>query len=195
MFGTSPPLHPSALNAFGGREYDTMAAAYQQPMPQAQPTAYGGIGFGLSGVGSMGTQQGMMAGGGGGTGEQAFPAMRGIGGMGGMGTMGGMPGMGMGMGMGSGMGMGMPGMGMGGMSGFGNGLVLLLLYPLCPRLLMTRTATPLHLAYFGLFCSVKILAIRFILSFAIMVWSLHSVPQKSETSCPHTTVDALVVCA
>ncbi|OCF35881.1 hypothetical protein I317_07265 [Kwoniella heveanensis CBS 569] len=118
MFGTSPPLHPSALHAIGGRGYDAMATAYQQPMPQVQPTAYGGVGFGLSGMGSMGFQQGMMAGGGGAAGEQAFPSVRGMGGMGTMSGIGVNPGMAMGMGM-PGM-----GMGMGGMSGFGNGLVL-----------------------------------------------------------------------
>ncbi|WVF67754.1 hypothetical protein IAT40_002513 [Kwoniella sp. CBS 6097] len=124
MFGTTPPLHLSALKAIGGRGYDAMAAAYQQPMPHGQGTAYGDVGFGLSGMGPMGAQQGMMAGGGGATGDQAFPSMRGMGAMGPMGSMSGMQGMGMGMAMGSGMPMGMSGMGMGGMSGFGNGLVL-----------------------------------------------------------------------
>lgn len=55
MFGMSPPpLHPTALQSavqsIGGQQQYDMSA-YQQPMPQ--PTSYGGIGFGLSGVGPM----------------------------------------------------------------------------------------------------------------------------------------------
>ncbi|WVW80560.1 hypothetical protein I302_102546 [Kwoniella bestiolae CBS 10118] len=115
MFGTTPPLHPSTLQAISGNHY---GMAYEQPMPQAQTSPYGGVGFGLGGSGGM-----MSPGSGGG---QAFPSMRSMGmnmGMGvmpGIGAMGGMPGMGaMGMGGMSGMG----GMGMGGMAGFPNGLV------------------------------------------------------------------------
>ncbi|KIR70834.1 hypothetical protein I310_05246 [Cryptococcus deuterogattii CA1014] len=62
MFGMSPPLHPmalqSAVQSIGGQQQYGMSA-YQQPMPQ--PTSYGGIGFGLSGVDPMGlsSQNGM----------------------------------------------------------------------------------------------------------------------------------------
>lgn len=62
MFGMSPPLHPTALQSavqsIGGQQQYDMSA-YQQPMPQ--PTSYGGIGFGLGGVGPMGpsSQNGM----------------------------------------------------------------------------------------------------------------------------------------
>ncbi|WWC98286.1 hypothetical protein V866_005177 [Kwoniella sp. B9012] len=117
MFGTTPPLHPSALQAISGNQY---GMAYEQPMPQAQSSPYGGVGFGLGGGGSGGM---MIPGSGGG---QAFPSMRSMGmnmNMGGMGGMGGMNGMG-GMGM---SGMSGMGMGMGGMTGFpSNGLVFLL---------------------------------------------------------------------
>ena len=128
--------------AGGGRQ------AYQQPMPQA--TAYGGVGFGLSGMGPMGPSTGGAAPGGGGMGMGMGPGMVGGPGMSMMGSpMGGgpmqaMPGMGpmAGLGMGGiggmaqmhmnplamrgmggmGMGMGMPGMGMPGMgAGMGMG--------------------------------------------------------------------------
>lgn len=62
MFGMSPPLHPmapqSVVQSIGGQQQYGMSA-YQQPMPQ--PTSYGGIAFGLSGVGPMGlsSQNGM----------------------------------------------------------------------------------------------------------------------------------------
>lgn len=92
--------------------------AYQQPMPQ--PTPYGGIGLGLSGVGPMGPSAGIagqsMMGTPMGTGGP-FPGLGGMG-MGGMG----MGGMGM-AGMGRGGMHGMGNMGMGGMSGMGMGQI------------------------------------------------------------------------
>jgi hypothetical protein len=119
MFGTSPPLHPSALQPMAGRMGGFDAGAYEQPMPHA--TAYGGVGFGLSGIGPMGTN--VMNGGmsmmgtpmGAGTAMGGARAMGGAmpgmaaGGMGGMGaaSMTGAGGMGMGM---NSRGMGMPGM-------------------------------------------------------------------------------------
>ncbi|WWC65317.1 uncharacterized protein I303_107935 [Kwoniella dejecticola CBS 10117] len=134
MFGTTPPLHPSALQAISGNYYGNAMSAYEQPMPQGPASQYGGIGFGLGGGcgGGGGSGASMMMGGGG---QQAFPSKRamnmnmgmgmGMGGMGGMGGMVGMPGM-KGMGMPNMGGMGGLGMGMGGMTGFQNGLVLLL---------------------------------------------------------------------
>ncbi|WWC92432.1 uncharacterized protein L201_007390 [Kwoniella dendrophila CBS 6074] len=133
MWGTTPPMNPTALPAVSGSHNGNGGmmgmgmSGYEQPINQGHTSTYGGVGFGLGGSGSGGM---MNQGAGGG---QAFPSMRnmpmGMGGMSGMGGMGGMPGMNMGMGgMGIGMpGMGMggmgPGMGMGGMAGFPNGLV------------------------------------------------------------------------
>ncbi|WVQ63584.1 uncharacterized protein L199_001737 [Kwoniella botswanensis] len=122
MFGTTPPLHPSALQAISGYHY---GMAYEQPMPQAQSSPYGGVGFGLGG----GSSGGMMSPGSGG--GQAFPSMGSMGmdiNMGGMGGMGGLNGMG-GMGMSGMSGMSGMGMGMGGMAGFpSNGLVFLFFF-------------------------------------------------------------------
>ncbi|WVQ86127.1 hypothetical protein IAT38_008295 [Cryptococcus sp. DSM 104549] len=117
MFGMSPPVHPSALQAIGGR-HQFNQPAYDQPT--AQPTAYGGIGFGLSGLGGMpqsGQAQGMSMMGTPMGGGRAGPPMRGMGG--GMGAGMGMGGTGgMGMGMGSEMGAGSMGIGGFGSSGF-----------------------------------------------------------------------------
>ena len=152
MFGASPTLDPMALHSMsrGGMDMGMgmgMGAgggmqAYQQPMPQA--TAYGGVGFGLSGMSPMGPTTGGAAPGMGmgmGPGQgmsmmgtpmgggpmQAMPSMghmagMGLGGIGGMAQMHmnplAMRGMGSMGGMGMGMhGMGMPGMGMPGMGG------------------------------------------------------------------------------
>lgn len=150
MFGTSPPPDPAELQMMNRNEgggYDM--AAYEQPMPRA--TAYGGIGFGLNGVGPMGPTAGMsmmgtpMGGGLGGMG------MRGVGGMGGMGGIAGMGGMG-GMGM-PGMGaMGHPGMAglaamrpMGGMPGMG--FVLVWLSSSFSSLVSLRSARTLSFAF------------------------------------------------
>jgi len=111
MFGTPPPQNPAeiqVMNTRGG--YDV--SAYEQPMPQTTP--YGGVGFGLSGVGPTGPSMGMSM--------MGTPMGGGMGGMGGMGRMGGMGIGGMGMpgvagmgGMCGGVGMGMGGRPMGGM--------------------------------------------------------------------------------
>ncbi|ORX40826.1 hypothetical protein BD324DRAFT_647732 [Kockovaella imperatae] len=127
MFGASPTLDPMTLQSMGrgGIGMGIQPQAYQQPL--AQSTAYGGVGFGLSGMGPMGSTNSV--GGGTGMGGIGMPMMgspmggmlampgMGIGSMGGMsGLAGGMPGMGMNpmamraMAMaGGGMGMGMRG--------------------------------------------------------------------------------------
>jgi hypothetical protein len=103
MFGTSPTLHPAVMDTMDGRGFDMFG--YHQP---GQPTtAYGGVGFGLSGVGPMCSNLGV----GGGMSMMGTP-MGGPGMMGMTGGMGGGAGAGasaLGMGLSS-RGMGVPGM-------------------------------------------------------------------------------------
>ncbi|RXK41032.1 hypothetical protein M231_01663 [Tremella mesenterica] len=57
MFGMSPPMRPAGLQTVGA-QYHPIFPAYEQPMPQ--PTPYGGIGFGLSGMQNHGESMSMM---------------------------------------------------------------------------------------------------------------------------------------
>ena len=99
MYGTSPPPTAGDIQTMGYQGVNDMAMApYQQPVnrqPTQRPTPYGGIGFGLSGMGSMGPSSAMS-----GMSMMGTPKDVGLLRMGGMGSM-----------MDSGSMMGMPGMG------------------------------------------------------------------------------------